>query len=363
MKILFYLGHPAHFYLFKEAINYFKEKGEVLILIKEKDVLETVLINSKLEFKNILKKERGNTKLSMFSALLKKDWRMAKEAFYFKPDIMVGSAPEIAHIGFLLRIPSLLFGEDDLHVVPQAGYIAYPFATNLVSPYCCDKGKWNKKTINYNSYHELAYLNPKYFTPEKEIAEKYVNTDVPYFLVRFAKLAAYHDKDRKGINDDLAIQIIKELENKGDVYIISERKLSEKLQKYRLSIDPLDIHHLLAFSSLYIGDSQTMCAEASVLGIPSIRYNDFVGEIGYLEELEHKYGLTKGIKTNKPQELLDTVEIYSNPLFKKEIKLKRDKMIGEKIDFAAFMIWLIENYPESKTILGEDLKYQERFKS
>ncbi len=35
-----------------------------------------------------------------------------------------------------------------------------------------------------------------------------------------------------------------------------------------------------------------MIAEAAVLGTPSIRFNDFVGKLGYLEDLEHKYGLT-----------------------------------------------------------------------
>lgn len=29
-----------------------------------------------------------------------------------------------------------------------------------------------------------------------------------------------------------------------------------------------------------------MAAEATILGTPSIRFNDFVGKLGYLEELE-----------------------------------------------------------------------------
>ena len=38
-----------------------------------------------------------------------------------------------------------------------------------------------------------------------------------------------------------------------------------------MNIDPSDMHHALAFASLYIGDTQTMAAEAAVLGTPSIR--------------------------------------------------------------------------------------------
>ncbi len=58
--------------------------------------------------------------------------------------------------------------------------------------------------------------------------------------------------------------------------------------------NPSDIYHALYYADLYIGDSQTIAAEKAVLGTPALRFNDFVGKIGYLEELEHKYGLTFG---------------------------------------------------------------------
>lgn len=51
----------------------------------------------------------------------------------------------------------------------------------------------------------------------------------------------------------------------------------------------------VAFASLYIGDSQTMAAEAGVLGVPFVRFNDFVGRIGSLRELEDVYELGYGI--------------------------------------------------------------------
>ena len=67
-----------------------------------------------------------------------------------------------------------------------------------------------------------------------------------------------------------------------------------------LEIDPKHMHHIMAFSSIYIGDSQTMAAESGVLGVPFIRFNDFVGKIGYLKDLEDNYKLiwnkTKNIK-------------------------------------------------------------------
>ena len=58
-----------------------------------------------------------------------------------------------------------------------------------------------------------------------------------------------------------------------------------------MKINPIDMHHFMAFSSIIIGDSQTMSAESAVLGVPFIRYNDFVGKLKLLSYLEEIYNL------------------------------------------------------------------------
>ncbi len=124
-----------------------------------------------------------------------------------------------------------------------------------------------------------------------------------------------------------------------------------------------DIYHALYYADLYIGDSQTIAAEKAVLGTPALRFNDFVGKIGYLEELEHKYGLTFGIKTSEPQRLFDKIEeLINTPNLKEEWQKRRKKMLSEKIDVTAFMVWFIENYPESVKIMKEEPDYQYNFK-
>ena len=66
------------------------------------------------------------------------------------------------------------------------------------------------------------------------------------------------------------------------MYITSERELPEEFEKYRIKIKVNDIAHAIYFAELLIADSQTMSAEAAVLGTPYIRYNDFIGKISYL---------------------------------------------------------------------------------
>ncbi len=48
-----------------------------------------------------------------------------------------------------------------------------------------------------------------------------------------------------------------------------------------------------------------MVAEAAVLGTLPIRFNNYVGKLSYLEELEHKYHLTFRIKTSEQEKLLE----------------------------------------------------------
>ena len=124
----------------------------------------------------------------------------------------------------------------------------------------------------------------------------------------------------------------------------------------------------MVFASLYIGDSQTMSAEAGILGTPFVRFNDFVGRINYMAEMEDVYELGYGIHASalpadspirrndgSPQpsgveELYKRVEtLVSMPSAERKATFAacREKMLSDKIDCAKFLTWFIENYPAS----------------
>lgn len=140
----------------------------------------------------------------------------------------------------------------------------------------------------------------------------------------------------------------------------------------------------MVFASLYIGDSQTMAAEAGVLGVPFVRFNDFVGRIGYLRELEDKYELGYGIHASvlpadspirrndgslQPsgfEELYKRVEqLVAMPSDERRaaFQSRRQKMLSEKIDCAKFLTYFIENYPQSvDAVRMADMSFWEKFK-
>jgi predicted glycosyltransferase len=354
------MGHPAHFHLFKNMISDLEKSGaEVKVLIKTKDVLEDLIRNSGFDYTNINAQERGKSKSAILLSLLKREFSFFKIARKFKPDLMIGTSAEISHVGKILGIPSIVVNEDDVAVVPYFAKVAYPFATNILAPECTDVGQWSYKKVGYKGYHELAYLHPDHFTARYDIVNG-LTAGKRFFLIRFAKLEAHHDEGRSGISNELATELTTLLSRYGKVFISSERSLPPELEKYRLDADPSLIHHFLAYADLYIGDSQTMAAEAAVLGTPSIRFNDFIGQISYLEELEHDHGLTFGIKTGQPEKMLAKAkEICSNRSIKEEFVRRRDAMLNEKFNTARFFSWLVSGYPQSVTLISSDSNYYE----
>jgi len=173
--------------------------------------------------------------------------------------------------------------------------------------------------------------------------------------MRFVKLKANHDDNIKGINKDVAVRLVELMKPHLDIYITSERELEPELEPYRIKINPIYMHDVMAYAALYIGDSQTMAAEAGVLGVPFVRFNDFVGRIGYLRELEDKYHLGFGIKASSPGSVdalcARVSELVALPATERKATFaaRRAKMLSDKIDCAKFLTWFIENYPSSAT--------------
>jgi predicted glycosyltransferase len=329
-NFIFYLGHPAHYHNVSVVIRQLADKGYGVILVaRAKDVLFDLLKGLPYEI-IYLKPRRGKGKLALIRTVIKRQFSMLSLALKYKPVLLAGTDIVIAHVGRLLGIPSVILNEDDTKEVPFLANYGFKYATAVFSPNSCNISPYNSKKVGYEGYHELAYLHPNYFSPDKSKVTELLQEKERYFILRFAELSAHHDEGRKGINLEVAQKLIDKLNPFGRVYISSERKLEPELEQYRITIDPKNIHHAMSFASMYIGDSQTMAAEAAVLGVPSIRFNDFVGKLGYLEELEHKYNLTFGIPTDradllyaKVDELLNDTNLYQTFQKRKENMLQQ----------------------------------------
>lgn len=346
-RFLLYMGHPAHYHNFKNVATRLRSEGhDVLYVARGKDVLFDLLDGDDTEMVR-LPARRPSGKAALALNLAHREWKLWRIVRRWKPDVMAGTDPGITHVGKLTGIPAVVVNEDDSAAVPLMAKIAFPFATAILAPHCCDQSPYNHRKIGYTGYHELAYLHPDVFTPDRTKLPAPLRESASYFILRFASLHAHHDAGRGGIDDALAERIIAVLRPHGRVFITSERPLGAALEPYRLPIDPKVIHHALAHARMFVGDSQTMTAEAAVLGVHAVRFNDFVGELSYLADLERR-GLATGIKASQPQELLDEVSrLAADPHLDEHMAQRRREMLAESDDVVGVWVDTLRRFADS----------------
>ena len=262
MKVLIFLNHPAHYYLFKYISKGLKHFGhEVHFVINNKDILEELLILENIPYTKLGQRHnRKQNALSILShgtiELIRQDSNLLRYTRSIRPDIMMGTDISIAHIGKIRGIPSLIFNEDDFEINRIFCNLSYPFASHIISPEYCSVGKFSYKKIGYNGIQKMAYLNPKYYSPNKEaIRSLGFPIDRPYYVIRLVSLTAGHDIEgvHRGISKEILIKIIGKLEKKGKVFISSE-SISNEFEIYQIPIPLNKMHDVMAFAELFIGD-------------------------------------------------------------------------------------------------------------
>jgi len=321
-----------------------QERGHsVIITIREKDLTSNLLDLYGFSYTVASSARKGT--LGLARELFEHDWRVYQVARKNKSQVLMGTSVAVAHVAPLLGIKSIVFGEDDAAVAPTYVRITYPFAHAIVTPTCL-KEDHGKRHIKYNGYQKLAYLHPNYFTPNPEVLLKLgLTPGEPYFIMRFVSLQAAHDKGERGLSLEARKNLVAKLSKIGRVFITSESPLPPELEPYRYHISPELMLDALAYATMLISDSQTMTAEAAILGVPSVRCNSFVGRISYLEEMEHRYQLTYGFTPDYQEEMFAKIdELLNQPDLTETWQKRRQFMLSEKIDVTAWMVEMVEKF-------------------
>ncbi len=365
MRILFFFSHPAQYLFLRETIRRLSrsDKNQLILLIKTKDVLETLIRQDGLSYINILPNYRGDTTFSILLSLFRRMVAIIPLVIRNKPDLLIGTDATIALIGKMLGIGRITILEDDYEVIRKLAALTYPFTETILCPDVCQVGPWVDKKIGYEGYMKLGYLSPSVFVPNKQVRTTYQLSN-RFALIRLSQLKAHHDTGVRGITVELVAKIVDLMESRGiKVQISSEGELDKRFAQYELKIGPTDMHHVLSQATLLVSDSQSMSVEAAMLGVPSIRYSDFASKISVLEELEKTYKLTVGIRPcNEALVLAQILEWIDLPYIKEIFEARRQTMLDDKIDVTAFLVWFVEKYPASRAVMKANPDYQTRFK-
>jgi len=340
LKILVDTGHPAEIYFFSHIAKQLEKNGHsVFFAIRAKDCALPIAENLKLKF---ISKGRGsNVVLLKPFYLFRALWVLYSQVRKIKPDILVSFAsPYAGVIARIFKKPHIAFLDTEHGKLLR--WLDKTLATHIITPACFQQNLGAKQMI-VNTYKELAYLSPAYFTPDASVTKE-LTLPENFILVRLVNHGAMHDVFKKQWNHKSKMQWIAQLAQKYPLIISSEIALPDKLKPFQVSFPPHLFHQSIAQAKLVIGESATVAAESAVLGIPSvyIEYNSR----GYIDEIEKNYELIKRYLP-EPDELKKVegfihATMQSPPNLK--YKEKRQQLLSEKIDITKFMVRFIENY-------------------
>ncbi|AKB58113.1 DUF354 domain-containing protein [Methanosarcina barkeri] len=354
MRILFNIAHPAQVHLFKNVIWNLEKRGHICkISIVDKEVSIQLLNEYEFEY-TVVGKERNSlfSKATELLVIEKNLYRLARD---FKPDVLVGGVGNayVAHVGIMISRPSIIFDDTEHSKIERL--LTDRFATIICTPNCFKKDL-GRKQVRYNGCHELAYLHPKYFSPNPSILNEIgVSERDNIFLIRFAAFKAAHDIKSHNFRPEFIMPLIKKLEKKGKIIISSETKLDPHLMKYQYSLSPDKYHSVLYYSKMYIGEGSTSAEEAALLGVPSLHFERLTinGEpcgitpyIGIIDVLQNKYGLLYSYYDEL--KLLSKVDelLLDLDKTKKQWEDKRNKLLNDMVDVTDFIVQTIEKYSQ-----------------
>src|SRR5690606_7297479 len=130
--------------------------------------------------------------------LLYANLKLLRIARKFKPDLFLNFLhPYPSQVAKLMAKVSLVFSDTEHASLHHK--LTLPFATKIYTPSCyrIDLGK---KQVRFDSYMELAYLHPNYFTPNPDILKILgVEENEKFALIRFVSWKAVHDFGHRGM--------------------------------------------------------------------------------------------------------------------------------------------------------------------
>jgi predicted glycosyltransferase len=326
-NILIDIGHPADVHHFRVVAQRWEAAGHrTLFTVLDREVIVHLVKHYGLNYKLTYKRQPGRWRLlHELPVRIGSTWQAARQ---FKADLFMSfGSPTCAIPAWLMGKPYV--GMTDTEHATEQHALFKPFSTLILTPdvFGRDMGP---NQIRYRGYHELMYLHPTVFTPDpREIESLGLRPDEPYFVLRFVSWGATHDIGQHGFSGAEKRELVRALAQRGRVLLSVEDGIIEpEFAPYVTTFPPENVHHLLAFASLYIGEGGTMASEAAVLGTPSIYMNTL--RMGYIDD-EQAHGLLF-MPENGREALAQALELLDVPDLKATFQERRARLLAKKTD-------------------------------
>lgn len=340
MRLLVDILHPGHVHFFRHVIAEMTDRGdEVLVTARRKEVAVDLL--EAFDIPYVVLSDQATGAIGLSTEWAARTTRLASTARRFSPDVLLGiMGVSIAPVGRLFRRPALVFY--DTEVATQTNRFVYPMASSVITPDCYD-APVRGNHITYPGYHELAYLHPNWFTPSTDKLDAFgLSTDEPFVVVRFVSWESSHDGGEVALDATQKIALVERLRQHGRVVISSEGRLPPSLESLCLPGPVEDIHHVLAYATLTVGESSTMASESAVLGTPAIHVAQT--SRGYVDDLERRYGLVSHFQPEEFDAAVTAAEQAAAHPDPERAGQARSQMLSDKIDVTSWMIDYLDRF-------------------
>lgn len=346
MNILIDIGHPGHVHLLRNVAKELEGKGH-RIYYSVRDIPVAKRLMAHYGMKPWL--DLGGKKDSLLGkaqTVVRQDIEILRFVSKNHIDLGLSSGLVLSHVSKLSKMRSFVFDDDDDAVEPLSVKYEHPLSDVVFTPNCIQRK--TKHAVYYAGTHELAYLHPNRFLPDPVVLQHAgIQEGERFFIMRFVALKGHHDVGQHGLTLEQKKALVELMKSYGRVIITSERAIEPEFEQYRLPVPPEEIHSLMAYSSMFLGDSQTMTSEAAVLGVPALKCNTFAGRLSVPNMLEQKYDLCYAYQPVQFDEMYRHIEMLlaQDPQeLKNEWRAKQQRMLGEMIDPTEFFVNYIESH-------------------
>jgi predicted glycosyltransferase len=341
--LLFYdINHPVQALMLRPVIEEFERLGHVSrVFARDKDVTLALLERFGIPASTLAKRRRG--RLGALIELAAREARLLRMAVSERPQAIIGTSVHAGRVGRLSGAASIVINDDDAAAVPFFARLAYPLADVIAKPACL-AFESHPRQVTYRGNQQLFYLHPARFHADPGIrGELGLGVAQRYGVIRLSALDAHHDAGVRGLEPAHLGEIARRIPP-GVVVLASLEKSQSLPEGWRpMALPPERLHHVLASAEFFLGDGQTMTAEAAVLGTPALRLNDFVGRISYLKELE-AYGLAFGFRPGDEQSLLAVLtEVLNGARPRAGFERARARFLSDMVDPLPWFVDLVSS--------------------
>lgn len=348
MNILVDIGHPAHVHLLHPLAVELQAKGHNLFYsVRDMPVaIHLMEYYGMTPFLNLGVKK--DSMVGKAQTVLNQDAKLITFVKRNHIDLGLSSGLVLSHVSKFTHMKAFMFDDDDDAAEPLIVKYGHPMSDVVFTPQCITRK--TKRAVYYAGTHELAYLHPNRFSPDPSVLEKAgLKEGERFFIMRFVALKGHHDVGQQGLSLDQKCRLLSLLKQHGRVIVTSEREMEPEFEPYRLPVPPEEIHSLMAYSAMFLGDSQTMTSEAAILGVPALKCNTFAGRLSVPNMLEKQYELCYAYQPCEFDKLLAHVErlLAADPSdLRQEWQSKRRRFLDDHVDVTDFFLKFIEQYPK-----------------